>query len=165
MSAIELRDARIEDLQAISDIYNYYVLNSTCTYQLDPETLADRQDWFALHSPTRYPVILAEADNNVLGWGSLSKFHQRAGYDPTVEASVYIDRDYHRRGLGRTILQELIERARQAGYHSVIGGASADQMASIALQQSLGFVQVGLLKEVGIKFGRRLDVMYLQLML
>ena len=91
--------------------------------------------------------------------------HQRAGYDPTVEASVYIDRDYHRRGLGRTILQELIERARQAGYHSVIGGASADQMASIALQQSLGFVQVGLLKEVGIKFGRRLDVMYLQLML
>ena len=118
-----------------------------------------------MHSPTRYPVILAEADNNVLGWGSLSKFHQRAGYDPTVEASVYIDRDYHRRGLGRTILQELIERARQAGYHSVIGGASADQMASIALQQSLGFVQVGLLKEVGIKFGRRLDVMYLQLML
>jgi len=165
MSTIELRDARIEDLPAISEIYNYYVLNSTCTYQLEPETLADRQNWFALHSPQQYPVLVAEAEDRVIGWGSLSKFHQRSGYNPTVEASVYIDRDHHRRGLGRTLLQELIERARQIGYHSVIGGASADQTASVVLQQSLGFVQVGLLKEVGFKFGRRLDVMYLQLIL
>ncbi len=152
-------------MPAISTIYNFHVLNSTCTYQLEPETLADRESWFAAHNPNRYPVIVAELAGEVVGWGSLSKFHPRAGYDITVEASVYIADGYHRRGLGRLILVDLIDRARTAGYHTLIGGASADQTASIALQESLGFVRVGLLKEVGQKFGRSLDVMYLQLML
>jgi phosphinothricin acetyltransferase len=160
-----LRDAIASDLPAISAIYNHYVLHSTCTYQLEPETLADRQAWFALHSADKYPVVVAEMDGQVVGWGSLSKFHARAGYDPTVEASVYIADGFHRRGLGRTILQSLIERARRARFHTLIGGASADQAASIALQESLGFERVGCLKEVGEKFGRRLDVVYLQLML
>jgi phosphinothricin acetyltransferase len=110
-------------------------------------------------------VIVAELDGQVIGWGSLSKFRDRAAYAPTVEASVYIDGQFHRRGLGRLILSDLIMRAKQAGYHSLIGGASADQTASVALQESLGFQHVGHLKEVGFKFGKRLDVVYLQLML
>jgi len=165
MHSTLLRDAAPADLPAINDIYNHYVHHSTCTYQLVPESLADRQAWFVAHSPERYPVIVAEFDGRVVGWGSLSKFHARAGYDGTVEASVYIAHDFHRRGLGRTILQSLIERARAAGFHVLIGGASADQGPSIALQESLGFERVGCLKEVGQKFGRRLDVVYLQLML
>jgi L-amino acid N-acyltransferase len=165
MTAARLRDATAADLPAISDIYNYYVLRSTCTYQLEAETLAEREAWFAAHSPQKYPVLVAEVDNRVVGWGSISRFHARAGYDPTVEASVYIAHDHHRRGLGRLLLEALIERARQLGYHTLIGGASADQEASIALQESLGFQRVGHLKEVGQKFGRRLDVVYLQLML
>ncbi len=87
------------------------------------------------------------------------------GYSPTVEASVYIDCEQHRRGLGRMILSDLIERASRAGFHSIIGGASADQSASIALQESLGFQRVAHFKEVGYKFAMRLDVIYLQLML
>jgi len=158
----QLRDATAADLSAISAIYNYYVLNSTCTYQLEPESLADRQAWFALHSPDQYPVVVVETDGEVVAWGSLSRFHVRAGYDPTVEASVYISHAFQRRGFGRTILTHLLERARAAGFHTVIGGASADQVASIALQESLGFVRVGCLKEVGFKFGRWLDVVYLQ---
>jgi phosphinothricin acetyltransferase len=165
MSTALLRDARAADLPAISEIYNYYVLHSTCTYQLEPETLADRQAWFDLHSPDKYPVVVAQLDGQVVGWGSLSKFHTRAGYDPTVEASVYIAHGFHRRGLGRTILEHLIERARIAKFHTLIGGASADQSASIALQENLGFTRVAHLKEVGQKFGQRLDVVYLQLML
>jgi phosphinothricin acetyltransferase len=165
MNATLLRDATAADLPAINEIYNYYVLHSTCTYQLEPETLVDRQSWFAQHSPDKHPVIVAEIDGRVVGWGSLSKFHARAGYAPTVEASVYVAHDFHRRGLGRTILQDLIERARAAGFHSIIGGASADQPASIALQETLGFTPVAHFKEVGEKFGRRLDVIYLQLML
>jgi L-amino acid N-acyltransferase len=165
MSTPLLRDATAMDLPAISEIYNYYVLHSTCTYQLEPETLADRQAWFALHSPDKYAVVVAEIGGRVVGWGSLSKFHARAGYAPTVEASVYIHHDFHRRGQGRLLLEELIRRARSAGFHTLIGGASADQTASIALQESLGFKRVGCLKEVGEKFGRRLDVVYLQLML
>ena len=82
-----------------------------------------------------------------------------------MEASVYIHADHHRRGIGRAILTDLIDRARRAGFHSIIGGASADQTASIALQEALGFRRVGQLVEVGMKFGRRLDVVYLQLML
>ncbi|HEY4312249.1 MAG TPA: GNAT family N-acetyltransferase [Pirellulales bacterium] len=160
-----LRDASAGDLPAISEIYNYYVLHSTCTYQLEPETLADRQAWFGLHSAERYPVVVVEIDGALVGWGSLSKFHARAGYDGTVEASVYIAQGFHRRGLGRRMLEHLIERARQIGYHVLIGGASADQTASIALQESLGFTRVGQLREVGRKFDRWLDVVYLQVML
>ncbi|MEX2113526.1 MAG: N-acetyltransferase family protein [Pirellulales bacterium] len=160
-----LRNATAADLSAINEIYNYYVLHSTCTYQLEPETLADRQAWFESHAAEGYPVVVAEIDGRVVGWGSLSRFHARAGYAPSVEASVYIAHDFHRRGLGRTILQHLIERARAAGFHTLIGGASADQPASIALQESLGFTRVAHFKEVGQKFGQRLDVIYLQLML
>jgi phosphinothricin acetyltransferase len=127
--------------------------------------MADRERWFAAHSPDRYPVVVVEVDGRVVAWGSLSKFHARAGYDPSVEASVYIAHDFHRRGLGRMVLSHLVERAQAAGFHTVIGGASADQIASIALQERLGFEKVGHLKEVGQKFGRRLDVVYLQKML
>jgi L-amino acid N-acyltransferase YncA len=160
-----LRPATEADLPAINAIYNYYVPRSTCTYQLEPETMAARLAWFRDHVPEKYPVIVAEADGEVIGWGSLSKFRERAAYDPTVEASVYIRHDRHRQGLGRTILVDLIERARQVGFHSIIGGASADQTASVALQERLGFQRVAHLKQVGYKFGQWLDVVYLQLML
>lgn len=162
---VSIRAANDADLPAIRDIYNYYVLHSTCTYELEPETLADRRAWFDLHSPERYPVVVADLSGHVAGWGSLSKFRDRAAYAPTVEASVYVANELHRRGVGRAILQDLIERARRANFHSLIGGASADQTASLALQERLGFTRVACLKEVGYKFGRRLDVVFMQLML
>jgi phosphinothricin acetyltransferase len=165
MSAYTLRLATAADLPAINDIYNYYVDRSTCTYQTEHESLAGREAWFAEHSPDKYPVTVVEHDGRVVGWGSLSKFRPRAAYAPTVEASVYIHHDYHRRGLGRMLLVDLIARARAAGFHSLMGGVSADQTASLALQESLGMVRVAHLKEVGFKFGRWLDVIYLQLML
>lgn len=165
MAEPTLRLATQADLPAINDIYNYYIPRSTCTYQLELETMAARRAWFREHSPQKYPVLVAEVDGSIAGWGSLSKFRDRAAYDPTVEASIYIRHDFQRRGLGRLILIDLIERAKAAGFHSVIGGASADQTASIALQESLGFKKVANLVEVGYKFGQWLDVVYLQLML
>ena len=137
----------------------------TCTYQLEPETLAAREAWFAEHSPEKYPVTVAEIDGQIVGWGSLSKFRPRAAYAPTVEASVYIRHDFTRRGLGRVLLVDLIARAKAAGFHSLIGGASAEQTASLALQESLGFLPVAHFKEVGYKFGQWLDVVFMQLML
>lgn len=165
MTSPQLRLAEEDDLPAINDIYNYYVPRSTCTYQLEPESMEDREAWFREHQPDQYPVIVAELDGDVIGWGSLSKFRLRAAYAPTVEASIYIHHQFHRRGLGRLLLTDLIDRARRAGFHSLIGGASADQSASIALQESMGFQRVAHLVEVGLKFGQRLDVIYLQLML
>jgi phosphinothricin acetyltransferase len=159
-----VRAATEADLPAISAIYNHYVLTSTATYQFEPETLEDRRRWFETHGE-RHPVIVAEVDGEVVGWGSLSPFRDRDGYLHSTEASVYIRHDRHRKGLGRLILGELVERARGLGYHTIIGGASADQTASIALQESLGFQRVAVLREVGFKFGRWLDVVFTQLML
>ena len=160
-----IRLATVDDLEAINDIYNYYVPRSTCTYQLEPEPIEARQAWFKAHPPDKYPITVAEEDGEIIGWGSLSKFRDRAAYGPSVEASVYIRHDRHRRGIGKAILVDLIERARVLGFHTLVGGASADQTASLALQESLGFEKVGHFKEVGFKFGQRLDVIFTQLML
>ena len=163
--AITIRLATSVDLPAINEIYNYYVLHSTCTYQLEPETEEARQKWFEEHSPDKHPVTVALLDETVVGWGALSPFRPRAAYAHSVEASVYLRHDVQRRGIGKALLLDLIARAKAAGHHTLIGGASADQTASLALQESLGFQQAGYLKEVGFKFGRWLDVVYCQLML
>jgi phosphinothricin acetyltransferase len=160
----EIRTATEADLPAISDIYNYYVLHSTCTFQIEIETAAERLAWFKAHD-NKHPVVVVAEQGVVLGWGSLSKFRDRAAYDHTVEASVYIRHDRLGEGLGRVVLTDLIERAKRSGHHTLIGGATADQTASIALQESLGFRTVGKFHEVGLKFGRLLDVVFTQLML
>jgi L-amino acid N-acyltransferase len=165
VSSIQIRLATEADLVAINDIYNYYVPRSACTYQLEPEPIEGRMAWFRDHPPEAYPVTVAVIDGVVVGWGSLSKFRERAAYNPTTEASVYIHHEYHRRGIGRAILVDLIERARALGFHSMIGGVDAEQTGSIALQETLGFKRVAYLPEVGYKFDRWLDVIYMQLML
>ena len=112
-----------------------------------------------------HPVLVAEQGGEVVGWGSLSTFNPRRGYARTVEDSIYLRDDWRGRGLGRALLSTLIERARALGHHTIIAGASADQDASIALHAAHGFVEVARLREVGRKFDRWLDVVYLQKML
>ena len=165
-----IRLATADDLAVINDIYNYYVLRSTCTYQLEPESIEARRAWFDAHPPNQYPVTVSEIANEkgiseVAAWGALSKFRERAAYAPSVEASIYVRHDMHRRGIGRALLVDLIQRARDFGFHTLIGGVSADQTASLALQENLGFQRVAHFKEVGYKFGQKLDVIFLQLML
>jgi phosphinothricin acetyltransferase len=158
---IRVRSAAEADLPAVRDIYNFYVRTSTCTFQLEPETEADRLAWFRARSE-KHPVTVAEADGEVVGWGSLSAWKDRAAYDRTVEASVYVRADRHRRGVGRALLEDLVDRARALGHRVVIGGACTEHPASIALQEALGFERVGCFRDVGFKFGRWLDVLYLQ---
>jgi phosphinothricin acetyltransferase len=158
---IRVRSAAEADLPTVRDIYNFYVRTSTCTFQLEPETEADRLAWFRARSE-KHPVTVAEADGEVVGWGSLSAWKDRAAYDRTVEASVYVRADRHRRGVGRALLEDLVERARALGHRVVIGGACTEHPASIALQEALGFERVGCFRDVGFKFGRWLDVLYLQ---
>ena len=99
------------------------------------------------------------------GWGSLSAYHARSAYRRTVENSVYVHHQHHRRGIGSLLLQELIVRARRLGHHAIIAGIDADQPASVALHAKFHFEKVGHLKQVGFKFGRWLDVIYMELML
>lgn len=159
-----IRLATLADLDAIRAIYNHYVATSTCTYQLELNSEEEQRDWFTLRS-TAHPATVAELTGEVVGWGSIAPWKSRGGYAHTVEASVYVRPDSHRRGLGRAILLDLIERARAAGHHVLIGGASADQTASIALQESVGFERVGQFRQTGRKFGRWLDVVYMQMVL
>lgn len=160
-----IRLAAATDLPAINEIYNYYVLHSTCTYQLEPESVQDRLSRFRDHPSEKYPVIVVEKEDEILGWGSLSKWRPRAAMAPTVEVTVYIRHDMHRQGLGRMILADLIERSRQIGYHSAIASVSAEQTASIGLQESFGFRQVAYMAQVANKFDQWLDLTYMQLML
>jgi phosphinothricin acetyltransferase len=161
MDGLLIRDAGGDDLEAINAIYNHYVLHSTATYQTAPESMADRLAWFAAHGDA-HPITVAMAGGEVVGWGSLSHFHRRQAYQYTVENSVYVRHDLHRRGIGRAILADLIERARAARHHTIIAGIDGDQAASVALHAAMGFVKVGHLRQVGHKFGRWLDVIYMQ---
>lgn len=161
---VTVRPATAADLDAINGIYNYYVDNSTCTYQESSETAEGRRAWFERHGP-QHPVIVAEAAGEVVGWASLSPFHVRSAYRFTAETSVYIHHTWHRRGIGRLLMRELIAQARSLGYHTLIAGIDGEQAASIELHRQLGFEKVAHLQQVGFKFGRWLDVIYLQLML
>lgn len=161
---IHLRDATPGDLERINEIYNHYTRTSTCTYQETPETAADRLAWFEGHG-AQHPVIVAELGGRVVGWGSLSAFRERSAYRFTVENSVYVDVEHHRRGVGLALLEELVARARAIGYRTIIAGIDAEQPASLALHARLGFEPAARLVSVGYKFGRWLDVVYLQLML
>ena len=159
-----IRLANSADLAAINDIYNHYVFHSTCTYQETPEAIEARVAWFARHGD-RHPVTVAEVDGRIVGWGSLSEYHARSAYRNTVENSVYVHHEFHRRGIGGVILGDLIARARITGHRAIIAGIDADQPASVALHRKFGFVEVGHLKQVGFKFGRWLDVIYMELLL
>jgi len=158
-----VRLAKPADLDAINEIYNHYVLHSTCTYQTEPSTMEERRGWFEAHGP-KHPVTVLEADGVVAGWGSLSPLHERYGYRFTVENSVYIREGFHRRGMGQAILADLIRRAGELGYHTIVARISADQEPSVALHRKFGFTEVARIKEVGNKFDRWLDAVYLQLM-
>jgi phosphinothricin acetyltransferase len=164
MNAIRVRPATEADLPAVRDIYNFYVRNSTCTFQLEPETQAERLAWFRGRS-ARHPVTVAEVDGQLVGWAALSEWRDRAGYDRTVEASVYVHAEWHRRGVGRMLLEDLVERARALGHHVIIGGACTEHPGSIALQKAVGFERVAYFRETGSKFGRWLDVVFLQRLL
>jgi L-amino acid N-acyltransferase len=158
-----IRLAGVDDLAAINDIYNHYVFHSTCTYQETAEPMEARQKWFAGHG-TRHPVTVAEMNGKVVGWGSLSPYHARSAYRNTVENSVYIHHEFHRRGIGSIVLKDLIERSRAIGHRAIIAGIDAEQTGSVRLHEKFGFEKVGHMKQLGFKFGRWLDVIYMELL-
>jgi L-amino acid N-acyltransferase len=161
---MKIREATPADLGAINEIYCHYVLTSTCTYQIEPSTHEEREAWFAAHGPG-HPITVAVDGEDVVGWGSLSKFNPRFGYRFTVEDSVYVRPELHRRGIGRALLVDLVARGRALGHRSILAAISADQEASVVLHRRLGFESVALLRQVGHKFDRWLDVVYLQRLL
>jgi phosphinothricin acetyltransferase len=159
-----IREATETDLPAIFAVYNDAVLNSTATWETGEILPADQLRWLDEHQPP-YTALVACDGDEVVGWASLSSYRPRQGYRFSAESTVYIRTDHFRLGLGRLLVGEVIERARAGGFRTILGKISADNEASIALHEALGFVEAGRERQVGFKFGRWLDLVTMQLLL
>jgi len=159
-----VRLAQAADAEAMRAIYNIEVTESTVTFDLVPRSHDEQRVWLAAHAGAHPAVVAVDADE-VIGFGSLSPYKDRAAYSTTVEDSVYVRRDRRRQGVGRLILDELLKLATTHGFHAVIARIVGDHDASIVLHERCGFTLVGVENEVGRKFGRWLDVVELQCLL
>ncbi len=161
-----VRPATREDCPAILGIYNDAVLNTTATYDYEPRTLEHRLAWFDDHAKMDLPVFVAvDAAGKVVGWSALNRFHDRMGYRFSSENSVYVAADARGRGIGKLLLPPLIEGAKTRGLHAIIGAIDATNEVSLRLHARFGFEKVAHLRQVGFKFGRWLDVIYMELLL
>jgi len=163
---IHIRTARIEDIEAILEVVNDAILNTTAIYDYDVRTLNDQIDWFTEKQEQDFPIVVAVDENDsVLGFGTYGSFRLKIGYKFTVEHSVYVKEGFSGKGIGRQILSELIEIAKKQKLHTIIGLIDTDNAGSIAFHEKLGFVKSGVLREAGYKFERWLDVQLMQLIL
>ena len=161
---VALRTATRDDCSAINDILNHYVVGSTATFITEPQSLDERLSWFDGRGAT-HPVIVADVGGRVVGWAALSPFRTRAAYSKTVELGVYVHHGHHRLGIGRALVAELLVRAQAAGLHVVVAGCCSETTASIGLLEASGFRRVAHFHEVGHKFGRWLDVVFMERLL
>jgi L-amino acid N-acyltransferase YncA len=157
-----LRDAVEGDLPGILAIYNDVIATSTAVYRDDPASLADRLEWFNARRAQAYPVLVAAGDSGILGFASYGDFRSWPGYRFSVEHTVHIRADERGRGVGTMLMQALIARAIAQDKHVMIGGVDADNEPSLRFHERLGFVRAAHLRQVGFKFGRWLDLVFVQ---
>jgi L-amino acid N-acyltransferase len=162
-SVLSIRPAGESDVPSITEIYNEAILTTTGTFDTEPRSVNDRVLWFRAHD-SRHPVLVGVVDGRVVGWGSLTVWSDRSAYEHTGEVSVYVAERSRGRGTGRALLRGLVGAAAAHGYHSLLARVAEGNEASLRLHTSQGFVSVGVMREVGSKFGRRLDVHLLQRM-
>ena len=160
-----IRDATEHDLPAIRAIYNDAVLNTTAIWNEQPVDLANRQAWFSARRAQQYPILVAVDNDEVTGYASFGDWRPFEGFRYSVEHSVYVRNDQRGKGLGPRLMQALIERARSCGKHVMVAAIESGNLASIRLHERLGFVTTGQMPQVGIKFGRWLDLTFMQLTL
>ncbi|MBI3851237.1 MAG: N-acetyltransferase [Verrucomicrobia bacterium] len=161
-----VRAATHADVSGILEIYNEAVLNTTASYDYEPRTLDQRIVWFDDHVKNNYPVFVAVNEaNRIVGWSSLGRFHDRIGYRFTAENSVYVAAGQRGKGIGTLLMPPLIDGARERGLHAIVALIDAENESSIRLHDRFAFERVGLLKQVGFKFNRWLDVVYMERLL
>jgi phosphinothricin acetyltransferase len=156
-----VRKATRKDLSAITDIYNEAILTTVATFDTEPKTMEEQEAWFEAHGP-KYPVLVAEKEARVIGWASLSMWSDRCAYADTAEISVYVKQEHRGKGVGRELMEVLIGEGQAAGLHTVIARIAEGNEVSIHLHWAFGFTPVGVMKEVGRKFGKLIDVHMMQ---
>jgi L-amino acid N-acyltransferase YncA len=152
-------------LPTILDIYNDAILTTTAVYQYEPHTLEMRRSWFHEKQLGGYPVLVAEDEGQVIGFGNLGVWRAAAAYKYVVENSVYVAAEHRGRGVGRRLLGALIDAANALGMHAVIAVIDAENDISIGLHESFGFERAAYFEQVGRKFGRWLDLVFMELVL
>lgn len=159
-----IREARIEDAQAIVDIYNDYILNTTVTFEIEPLSVSEMERRIEDISAS-YPYMVYEFDGKVAGYCYAHRWHERAAYDGVVELSVYLARQHVGKGIGTELTRRMIEECRRRNYRVIITCVTGGNDSSIALQEKLGFTKVAHYKNVGLKFNRLIDVIDYELIL
>lgn len=159
---MELRDAAEHDLPGLVDIYNDVIATSTAVYSSTPVTLEDRRRWWRARIDAGYPVLIAADESGVIGFSTFGEFRAWPGYRFTVEHTVHVRADRRAGGVGTRLLEALFPRAGALGKHMMIAAVDAANAHSIRFHERLGFRQAGCLREVGYKFDRWLDLVFLQ---
>jgi L-amino acid N-acyltransferase YncA len=158
---VNIRHANPGDLESITDIYNQAILKTTATFDIVPKTLDEQRIWFERHD-LNHPILVAESDETVVGWASLSEWSDRCAYSDTAEVSLYIKEECREKGIGRKLLEALVSEGARVGLHTLIARIAEGNNVSIHLHEAFGFQHVGIMKEVGKKFGRLIDVHLMQ---
>jgi phosphinothricin acetyltransferase len=159
---MQVRDATEADLPMIQAIYNEVIANTTAVYSETPVTLDERRAWWSGRLALGYPLLVACDSSGVTGFASFGDFRAWPCYRLTVEHSVHVRADCRGQGVGKRLVSELLPRAGALSKHVMVAGVDADNRASIGMHESLGFERVAHFREIGFKFGRWLDLVFLQ---
>jgi phosphinothricin acetyltransferase len=158
---VTTRDATPTDAAAIAAIYNQGIVDRVATLEIEERTPEERRQWLAARGP-RHPVLVAERDGTVVGWGSLNQFNPRKAYDFVADFSVYVERAWRGKGVGGALLRALTGRAGQLGYHKLVLSAFPWNAAGVALYRRHGFREVGTYREQGLLDGKWVDTIVME---
>lgn len=162
---MKIRAAEEQDMPELLGIYNYEVEKGYATFDLKPKTMEERMVWFWEHNRDNHPLIVAEEDGKAVGYASLSPYRVKEAYAATVELSLYVHKDYRRRGIAAELAEAILNMAREReDIHTVISVITGGNAASMKLHKKLGFTYCGTMREVGVKFGKLLDIENYQIM-
>jgi phosphinothricin acetyltransferase len=159
---ILIRQATANDLPTLLEIYNHIILTTTAVYDYEPHTIEMRNKWFKEKQEKQFPVFVAEKNNKIVGFSSYGTFRAWEGFKYTVENSIYVASDCRGQGIGKLLLPPLIEAAANQNIHAIVAGIDATNLTSIALHEKYGFKKVACFKEVGFKFDRWLDLVFME---
>lgn len=156
---ITIRKAEVSDLPRLLEIYNYEVLNTTATFDIDPQTPEQRRIWFDRHQSEKHFILAAEVGGGTVGYASLSPYRPLDAYAGTAELSVYVYAEWRRQGIASALMSETIRLARECGeLRTLISVITSDNEPSIKLHERFGFICRGVIPDVGVKFGRSLGI-------
>lgn len=160
-----IRVAKTQDLKAITEIYNEAIRNTTAVYTYLETTVEERTQWMMKKQNEGWPLWVCEIEGEIAGFATYGTFREWPAYQYTIEHSIYVSTQYRRKGVASKLLMHLIEDAKKKGYQTIVAGIDASNKGSILLHERHGFVEAGVLRQVGYKFDRWLDLAFYQLQL